>query len=260
MPEAKSPYREVRALERGLMLLEALGQLGWSTPGTLAKQTGIDRSSVYRILKTLMLTNYVTYRPGDSRYALTSKMQWIASHVWRAETDAQIVIPHLATLVRQIHWPSDFASIVRGVLSIQASNHSLTTMSIHRSVVGQRRPILRTSLGQAILAALPPDDLTFLLDVVRETGGQDAADLADTGRLQAAIDETRARGYASQRGNAEARFGGIALPVMDRERVVGAVNVLYFVSAMSADAAAARYLGPLRQTVQAIERAFADAE
>lgn len=58
-------YPRVRALERGLELIVALSELGWATPGELAKYTGIHRTTIYRLLSTLELSGYVHCKPGD---------------------------------------------------------------------------------------------------------------------------------------------------------------------------------------------------
>lgn len=251
-----SPYREVRALERGLLLMEALGSLGWSTPAELAEKSRIDRSTVYRLLGTLMQMDYVARRTEDSRYFLTPKVQWVGSHVRRDDIDVQAVMPHLGKLVQEIYWPSDFATVVAGNLTIQASNHSQTTMSIYRCLIGLHRPLVRSALGRAIIAALRSDELEHTLDTVRATSTTDVAEVADRNKIQRVIEDTQERGYASQSGLVHPKFGAIALPVRQSNRVVGAINMIYFRSAMSLEEAVERYLDPLKSTVLAVEQSL----
>lgn len=258
--QGASPYREVRSLERGLILLEALGRMGWSTPTMLTKETGIERSTIYRILNTLEQMNYVARRQGDGKFFLTPKMQRIGHDVRREDLDLQVVSQGLESLVERIFWPSDFAVLLSGHLTIMASSHQLTSMSIFRGVVGSSRPLLRSSLGRALLCAMSAEELEQALEMVRLGSGPDVADIADPKTIRRIIDDTLARGYAVSAGLIDPKISAIALPVRRRERVAGAVNIVYFRSAMTTEEAAARYLDPLKACVAEIEQRLADSE
>ena len=45
--QTRQSYAEVRALERGLDILECLSVSGWLKPAEIAAKTGLDRASVY---------------------------------------------------------------------------------------------------------------------------------------------------------------------------------------------------------------------
>lgn len=255
----QSPYREVRSLERGLVLLETLARIGWATPTRLARETGIQRSTIYRIMNTLEQLDYVTRREEDGTYFLTSKMNCVGCEVTDEDVEIDIISQALARLVGQIHWPSDFAVLHSGRLTIMASNHRMTTMSNFRGLIGAQRSLVRSALGRALLAAMADDQLNCALELVKLCGGPDSVEIGNREIVEQAIDDTRRRGYGASNGFIDPKFGAIALPVHRARGELGAINIVYYRSAMSCEEAAERYLGTLGASVAEIEQRIAHA-
>jgi len=249
-------YKDVRALARGIDILEALADLGWVKPGALSAYVGLDRSSVYRLVSTLSNKGYVVRRHEDGAVALTSKVARLADGVRDDELLSQRIGPFMEKLTEEVLWPSDFAGLVGGQITIQASTHSISPMSMHRRLVGKNRPLLNSALGRALLSALPPGALEAALSTALRLDGKDASDIADRARVNQILQEVRDAGYASAIGLAEDKISAIALPVLVGTRVAGALNIAFFRSAMSPEAAAQRYLSPLRECVKSIEAAL----
>jgi len=248
-------YAEVRALDRGLALIETMSSHGWSSPARLAILSGMDRSTVYRLLATLVRCGYAVRREGDGNYALSVKLRDLASGVHVDDRLVGLVFPELESLVRAIHWPSDFAVLTGGRLRIMASTHHLTSWTFFRGLVGKERPIIDSALGRAILAALPEEDVDALIPTLLPDTASVSLDRADISRL---IADTTRVGYSRAVSSVEHKISAIALPVMDADRVAGAINVVFFRSAMSTEQAAARYLGPLRECIARIEHKLVD--
>lgn len=248
------PYREVRALERGLALLDAMADLGWSSPSELARSTGIDRSTVYRLLSTLVAAGYAVRRSDDGSYFLAPKLGSIGLGIRSDDVVLQIAQEELDRLVTDVGWPSDYGALAAGRLTILASTHRLTTMTFFRRLVGQHRPLVRSALGRALLAAMSPSELDQALDSVHAVGGEDAADISDPQGLQDILEPVRERGYGFSEGLIDPNISAVALPVRRKSRAVGAVNIVYFRSALSPDAAASTLLPPLHDCIAAIER------
>jgi IclR family mhp operon transcriptional activator len=255
--ESQGSYRDVRALTRGLRILEVLSQVGWTKPGALSAMSGIDRSSTYRLLNTLVESGYVVKRCEDSSFALTSRINLIAEGFTQTERVCQVVSPHLQALTKEISWPSDFAVMYGGEVIIFESTHRMSPMTIHRAMIGKKRSLIRSALGQAILSALSEDQLELTLNVVAQLGGTDASVARNRAIVAKTLREVRERGYAAATGAAEANISAIALPVRAPYSVAGAVNIIFFRSAMTLAQAADRYLGNLRACVERIEQDIA---
>ncbi|MGN7712669.1 IclR family transcriptional regulator domain-containing protein [Agrobacterium radiobacter] len=255
---SEGPYKDVRALARGLNVLETLSELGWTRIGTLASHVDIDRSSLYRIVSTLVGLGYVVRRQEDGAITLTARLAHIADGVKDDDIIAQTVAPYLRELTHDLLWPSDFASFIRGAVIIRCSTHKFSPMSIHRRVVGKKRLLVRSALGQAILSAMTSQELEASLAIVESQGGPDAKDIINRTSLAQTLNATRDAGYASSSGQMEANISAIALPVHGPSGVVGAINIVFFRSAMTTTRAAERHLERLRSCIRDVETAIAN--
>lgn len=251
MPTA---YKEVRSLVRGLRLLETLGGQGWVKLGILSKSAGIDRSTTYRIVDTLVRLGYLIRRREDGAVALTSKVVEIADGVRNDDLVAQCIAPFMRELTGTVLWPSDFGSLVGGMLTIQVSTHKMSSMTFHRQMIGRTPTLTRSALGRAILSAMEPEEVDAALMIARQNSPEEVDDRRAISRI---LSEVRRLGYASSIGEIESKISAIALPVRFRNRVVGAVNIVFFRSVMSPKAAAERYLNNLTDCVRGAERALA---
>jgi len=239
------PYPPVRALDRGLKLIEQLSESGWSTPQSLSRTTGIDRSTVYRMLSTLVNAGYVARRGDDGQFVLSGKLREIASGVRQDDQLIGIISPLLVTLVNKVFWPSDFGILSGGRLRIVASSHHLTSMTIFRGLVGKERSVVSSALGRAILTAMSEPERELALTALGTP--------FDRAEVDRAVTATREAGYASAIGTTVAKISAIALPVNVGDRVVGAINLVFFRSALSPTQAATKHLEQLRATVKAAE-------
>lgn len=257
----QNPYKDVRSLVRGLQVIEALSELGWTKIGRLSEVTRIERSSAYRIVNTLVQLGYVTRRNEDAAVALTPKFANLADGLKNEDIVTQFAWPALFELSRDVLWPCDFAGLDSGRVLIRLTTHKISPFSIHRGMIGKERHLTRSALGQAILAAMSDDDLAASLDIIDRLGGQNAEDVRDREAISRLADSVRARGYASSAGQTESKISAIALPVRGPGKLVaGAVNIVFFRSAMTTEQAAARYLDKLKHCVNQIERSLLDFE
>ena len=249
-------YRKVRSLTRGLALLEALAVAGWAKPSDLALRTGIDRSSVYRILSTLEEFGYVLRHTNNGTFTLTQKVRVLADGARDDEITLKQVRPHLTALTADIKWPSDLAVLSGGMVTIQDSTHRQSNMTFHRAVVQQKRSLVTSSLGRAILTVLDPQERQIALQVAALTEGPSAGRLLGAPAVQRVLDDYRQHGCAWAVGSVDPRISAIALGFRGRGGLVGAVNVIFFRRVLSPAEAAARFLPRLRECVRALADMF----
>lgn len=250
--EARAVYRDVRSLARGLRLIEALSQSGWTRPGALAAAARLDRSSTYRLANTLIEQGFVERRREDGALALTSKIRRIADGVRGDELLLGRAGPHLAALTAEISWPSDFAMLAGGSVTIQDSTHSLSPITFHRATIHQERSLLDTALGRAIMTVLTPVELDAALDIAVAVDGPDCGRDIDRRLLRDTLAGYRLLGYAWAAGAVDPNVTAIARGFRGRDGLVGAVNIVFFRRVLSPVAAAERYLANLVRCVGAI--------
>lgn len=247
------PYKEIRAVMRAFDVLEAAADLGWAKIGEIATYTGIDRGTLYRLIHTLETRGYLMRRAEDGAISMTYRIGQLADGVRQEDLTSRVLSPLMRELTEQVMWPSDFAAFVAGQMVIQASSHKFSPVSVHRQLVGKTRPLLRSALGLAYLSSLTPDALQRTLDIARRIGNLDETDVASLLQIDRMIAEVHHRGYAVSAGLVEQNIGAISVPLRLGHKVLGAVNIVYFRSAMSPAEAANICLHPLREMVARAE-------
>jgi IclR family mhp operon transcriptional activator len=242
-------YRDVRALRRGLEIIEALSRTGWLRPTDLAKITGIDRSTIYRIVNTLEDKGFAARRREDGAIALTSKLRVIADGVRREEVFLEQCSDELASLTQDISWPSDLALFAAGQVTIQDSTHSLSPITFHRATILQPRSLFATALGKGIMMMMTPSELSTAIDIAISNGGPDDGLSIDRSALDGTIREYARLGYAWAAGAVDPNVSSIALGFRQRCGLIGSVNIVFFRRVLSPEEAASRYLPRLKECV-----------
>lgn len=252
-----NPYKDVQALVRGMQIVETLSELGWTRIGALSTAAGVERSSTYRLLRTLEQMGYVSRRSEDGAVALTPKLAYLARALKDDDIVTQFAWPPMFDLTRDVLWPCDFASLEGGRVLIRLTTHKISPLSIHRAMIGKERRLIRSALGLAILSAMTDEEQEAALTIIRELGGADAEDVRDRGAVRRIVEGVRAKGYAASAGATEAKISAIALPVRTpQDRVAGAINIVFFTSGMTTEQAAERHLDRLRACVQQVEQSL----
>jgi len=247
-------HRSVRSLSRGLALVRELNVTGPSSAQQLAERTALNRTTCYRLLQTLRQDGFVTFDAKSALFGLTAQVRMLSDGVSIRDLSSQAALPPMFTLLEEVSWPSDFAVFELGFAMIQESTHSFSPFSIHRSMVGRRRSLVRSALGRAILSAASPALRREMLDITASFAPEDAALARDRNFINRMVSRTRKDGYASSVGETEPGISGIALPIEGTGPVLGSLNIVFFSSAMTPEIAAKRYLRAMRRAVKDIEK------
>jgi IclR family mhp operon transcriptional activator len=252
-------HRNVRALSRGLALIGELNASGPSNVVQLAKKTGLNRTTCYRLLDTLREDGYVTFDETNALFALTPHVRTLSEGVSSRDLSSQAALPAMFGLLDQVSWPSDFAVFELGSMLIRESTHPFSPFSIHRSMVGRRRSLIRSALGRAVLAASPPALRREMLEMTASLVEEDSLLAQDRHFVEDIVSQTKEDGYASSVGGSEAGISAIALPIRGGGPVLGSLNLIFFSTSMTPEVAARRYLPNMKQAVQEIERRWSAA-
>jgi IclR family mhp operon transcriptional activator len=247
-------HRSVRALSRGLALIGELNTSGPSSAQELARKSGLNRTTCYRLLQTLQQDGYVTFDDKSALFGLTPQVRRLSEGLSTQDLSRQAALPPMFSLLEQVSWPSDFAVFELGSMMIRESTHSFSPFSVHRSMVGLGRSLVRSALGRAVLTAATPAQRREMLEICASLVPEDAALARDRRYVSRFVARTRACGYASSVGETEQGISAIAVPIGGVGPVIGSLNIVFFTSAMTPEVAARRYLRSLKQAAQDIER------
>jgi len=252
------PYKPVRALARGIALLQRLNELGAARPAALAQSIQLDRTTTYRLLATLEALDLVRRSESSDEYVLTDGVRSLSDGFTMRDRTTQIVAAHMGKLFPNILWPNDFATFENGTMVIRETTHRFSPYSIHRAMIGSQRSLLVSALGRAAIAGATDAQLEAMLDIL---AGSAEKGVTSRAKMNDQVDFIRSdferRGYAWSIGGTDSKISAIAVPV--RTKVdVAALNLVFFSTAMGIEKAAERFLEPLQACAGDMERDLAD--
>lgn len=184
----------VQSVERIFALIEALAAHPAGTGlQQLAQETGLAKSTVHRLLASLVGLGYAVQDRQTGRYRLTLKMFELSSGIVNSLDIMGVAKLHLERLAQRT---GEAVHLVirdgRDIVYIYKTESGPMRMS---SRVGLRSPLYCTGVGKAILAALPDNEVN---EIWRHSSPQKLTGhtITDLPSLRAQLAEVRACGYA----------------------------------------------------------------
>lgn len=221
---AKRDPNLVQSLERGLKALEMAAR-GRVKPADLAQKLGLDRSSAYRLLYTLMVNGYVNQDPTTREFLPNPSKFFALSSEVAGPMNWPVIAVGFLRVLRDRTGETANLGVLEGheivYIGQQAAHHALAV----RYPLGTRRSLHGSALGKAILAFLPEPEIDRLL----QEGGlaaQTPNTITDPKYLKLHLKTVREQGYAID--NEETFEGGrcIAAPIFDhRQQIVASMGI-----------------------------------
>jgi DNA-binding IclR family transcriptional regulator len=212
-----------QTVQKALNLLEALVRSGQPRRLTeLARQLGLTKPNVYRLLSTLSALGYVKKDPETSLYSPTLKMWEMGSLLVRDTDLVAVANPRLRRLAEETHESVQLTVFDAGfIVYVDKVDSAQPLKAI--TTIGSRLPASVTSTGKAMLAWLPSEALDMAFQHVKRYTPSTLTRRKD---IERDLQETRDRGYAINRGEFRPGVCGIGVPVRDRTGgVVAAIGV-----------------------------------
>ncbi len=244
----------VKSVDRTFAILTALGEAGRPLPvRDVARQTGLPRPTVYRLVDVLARHGAVVVQDGT--VALGHRVLWLAG-----QRLAQLELrtagrPHLVDLCRQVGETVHLGVLEQGHVVYIDKVEPPRPLRM-ASTVGAIMPAHSTALGKAMLAWTDPHQVREIV-ALRGLVPRTPRTITTLARLQRELAAVRARGFAVDNVENEDGIRCVGAPIFDhRGRVAGAVSVSGSVATISLRRAR-RELGPqVRETAARISRAL----
>jgi len=242
----------VRSFERGLRVIRSFTAAApEQSLSEVARATDLTRATARRFLLTLEELGYVR-RVGD-RFALAPRVLELGYAYLSSSAVPDLALPYLEALSERVHEASSLGVLdgTEVVYVARVPAKRVMTVSIG---LGTRFAAYRTSLGRALLAALPDDEIASIWDR-SDRSEPTARTVEDLPALLQAVGAVRRQGYAVVDQELEIGVRSIAAPVHDAAgRPVAAINVSTHVSRTSKQDLLQRFVPVLRETVAEVER------
>ena len=161
VPERRARPGGVQSIERAFALLEVMADLGGVAGlSRLAEASGLPLPTIHRLVRTLVDTGYLRQEPSR-QYALGPRL------IRLGESSARLLSvwarPHLVRLVTELGESANLAMLDGDQVVYVAQAPSAHSMRMFTEV-GRRVLPHCTAVGKAMLAEMPADQVSELLD------------------------------------------------------------------------------------------------
>ncbi|HEX7777433.1 MAG TPA: DNA-binding transcriptional regulator, partial [Parvibaculum sp.] len=228
MADLREKVPVVEPVARALHILEALNQQTVTTLAALHQATGLPKPTLVRLLDTLIAAGYVERISRQTGYSLAERVLRLSGGFRHADRVVEAARPFLTALTAQHKWSFAVATADGDSMIVRAGTRLENPFSTDPNYLGRRVPMLLAALGRAYLAFCPAAEREGLLSAMRASKARRNALARDEPAVARLLATTRARGYASTTPAQGEPMMGLAVPVMDGERVVGAMTMRYF--------------------------------
>jgi DNA-binding IclR family transcriptional regulator len=205
----------VPALERALLLLETLGKSkrGLSL-GEFAYKLRIPRSSTYALLRTLQRHGYLHRNAHTHRYMFGLKFFSLANSGLADLDLREQAAAHLADLLRRTRLTVHLGILEQeGVVIVdKVEAPSLLKLA---TWIGKRLDVHCTSMGKALLAYLPDEDLNRFFSKLREHAlpRHNQNTITSVQKLREELTRVKTRGYAVDDEEDEVGLRAVGAPI-----------------------------------------------
>jgi IclR family mhp operon transcriptional activator len=229
--------------------------------------TNISKPSLLRILQTLKEFGLVSRRLADGHYRISTPTSTKRKRD-RYDRVAEAAAPILDRLCQEVSWPSDLFVPAGDHMERRETSRLQTPYFSHPGYmtrVGQPVNWLMTGVGRAYLAFCPAQERDKIVRMLRESDQLEDQLARNPSRLNSILAETRTRGYGTRdagfvgglyRNPQDDGLAGIAVPLLDRTRVHGSINILWIRTVMTVEECAARFLMHLKTAASDIVSAL----
>ncbi|TPL00751.1 MULTISPECIES: IclR family transcriptional regulator C-terminal domain-containing protein [unclassified Mesorhizobium] len=252
-------YKPVEAVLRGLEVLRVLNRKNPATVRTIHWETGVDKSTIIRMLETLIHAGYVARDAVNGTYSVTGRVLQLSTGFSRYDTASEACAEILAKFREAQGWPSDFVIRDDDAMILVQTSRSSGPFNFNRNS-GFRAPMLATSVGKAYLASCGPEETDAILKRLTATTPK----MPSRQRILKSLEEIRNAGYAlMDEGYSQREYKGkiwaMAVPVQQDGHSYGALNMMFLKQTVTHEAAVETYLGPLQSAAAEIADALAKA-
>jgi IclR family KDG regulon transcriptional repressor len=213
----------IEAVDRALLVLEALAERPDIGVTELAKQLGFTKTLTFRLLQTLEERGFVAKDDGQAHYTLGYRLAYLGSCV----DERQSVVVAASSIIDKLRDQTDenINLIVRDGtrILILATRESRQSMRLFAQV-GRRGP-LHAGGGSTLLLAYAPNDIiddVLAAPLKRYT----PATVTDPDKLRAILGTIRENGFHLAQDDLDIGAYSIAVPVLGaHNEVVAALSV-----------------------------------
>lgn len=207
----------IQSADRIFAILEALADQGSMRIIDLSEQLGLHKSTVHRLLASLISMGYVTQNEQSGAYCLTYKLVEMSGKILKNTDILSLVRPYAEELStacdETVHFVKKTGNVVLYLEKLESQSVKARSFRLS-SQVGLTRPMYCSGVGKAILAYLPEAEVDAIWNsstIERRTEHT----ITSLSELKKELKRIREVGYALDNEENELGIRCIAVPVFD---------------------------------------------
>jgi len=214
----------VQSVDRALAVLEILARDGHAGVSEIAEEMGIHKSTVSRLLGSLVSREMVHQNSERGKYQLGFGILRLASSIPGRLSLVREARPVLEALAEEFKETVNLA-VLRSNFAVNVDQAMGPSTLATYDWVGSLTPLHATSSGKVLLAGLPADERARIL---KETGlpARTPRTITDRKTLETQLLDVARQGYGVVREEFEIGLTSMAVPVYNHVgTVIGAVSI-----------------------------------
>jgi IclR family KDG regulon transcriptional repressor len=209
----------ISAVDRALLLLEALADMPDSGVSELSAKTGYTKTMIFRLLHTLEERGFVAKDPVRRTYALSWRAMLLGDQARRQSRLISAADPHMDELHKQTGCNVS-VQIRDGLHSVVVALRRAGQDQRIYAEVGRRGP-LHAGGGPKVLLAFAPEEVRETV-LSSELARYTPNTMIAPDRLRAALDMIRRDGWVISEGELDHSTCSVAIPIYDSNSEVAA--------------------------------------
>jgi IclR family pca regulon transcriptional regulator len=213
--EIKPDKNVVQSLAKGFQVLQAFtSEEPELVLAEIARRTGLDKGTTFRLLNTLVMLNYIEKVDNTRRFRLSLKCLDLGFNaIARSDLRAQSR-PILRSLVGELNEAASLGVLDGSdIVYVERIQAGLVRLGVDVRI-GSRAPVYSTAIGHAILAHMPKSTQIEVLEL-RSRPRRTETTITDLNALLRRLKQVKSLGYALSNQENVSGLCVLAAPVLD---------------------------------------------
>jgi DNA-binding IclR family transcriptional regulator len=216
----------VQSIDRALSILELLVDYNEGLGVVeISEKVNLHKSTVYRLLSTLIYKDYVVQDLGTNKYRVTFKLYELGNKKLKdidLLSASKLYTKKLMESVNEVvHLVVREGNKIVYIDKVEAINNTIRMAS----TIGKRNPMYCTSVGKAILAYLPDEEIKNIWNISK-IEKLTKYTITDFEEMKKELDTVREKGYGIDNEENEIGVRCIGAPIFNRfGEVEGAISI-----------------------------------
>jgi IclR family mhp operon transcriptional activator len=255
--DKRRSYPPVEAVHRAFEVLRSVNRLRIASVNCIHEETGMPKSTIVRMLETLMAEGYVARDNMCGGYRVTGKVSELTSGYEGISRIIEVARPFAIELTLKIKWPIALGTIHGDAVVIDFWTGTISPWTHTSTVLGIRPDLRKSAMGRACLAFSSFEELETHMARFRADPTEEFNALEEQ-RLRSLLERVRADGYAVRDPRTKPyRTNTFATPIREGSEARAVMSISFFKTAIPPAEIADRIVAPLLETARKVEGALA---